>query len=137
MFKHILVPVDLAHVERLTKALGVAAEMARSCSAPVTYIAIAEETPGPVGHNPKEFLENLQAFARGEAEKHGIAARAHMIVSTDPAAEINRSIRQAAKDLEADLVVMASHPPTVMNWILPSHAGNVAEHSDASVFVVR
>ncbi|WP_343115725.1 universal stress protein [Ostreiculturibacter nitratireducens] len=137
MFKHILVPVDLAHAERLHKALAIAAEMARLHSAPVTYLAIAEETPGPVGHNPNEFREHLEAFARGEGDKHGIETRAHMIVSTDPAVEINRSIRNAVKELGADLVVMASHAPTVMDWILPSHAGNVAEHSEASVFVVR
>jgi len=37
----------------------------------------------------------------------------------------------------ADLVVMASHVPNVTDYIWPSHGGWVAEHSDASVFVVR
>ncbi|MGD8310649.1 MAG: hypothetical protein PVG98_14530 [Chromatiales bacterium] len=44
---------------------------------------------------------------------------------------------EAVDDIGADLVVMASHIPDVVDYIWPSNGGKVAGHSDASVFVVR
>lgn len=137
MYRTILVPVDLAHVERLDKALSTAADLARHYDATVTYVGVTEETPGPVARTPAAFGQRLDAFARDQASAHGIRATAHAIVATDPAAQINKRMLQAVHDLKADLVVMASHPPAVLDWILPSHGGYLAEHAPASVFVVR
>lgn len=137
MFTKILVPVDLGHPDRLEKALSVAADEARHREAQVVYMGVTEETPGSIAHNPKEFSEKLAEFAAGQAKAHGITAEALAVVSTDPAAEINKLILRAIKDSGADLVVMASHPPAMLDWILPSHGGYVAEHADISVFVIR
>lgn len=137
MFTTILVPVDLAHAARMDRALAVAAAQARQRGARIVYLGITEETPGPVAHNPREFAERLEAFARAEADRHGIAAEALAVTSVDPAAEINRLILKAVRDTGADLVVMAGHQPRMIDWILPSHGGHVAEHAEVSVFVVR
>ncbi|MEX0969659.1 MAG: universal stress protein [Paracoccaceae bacterium] len=137
MFNKILVPVDLGHLDELEKALAVAADEARNRAIPVVYMAAAEETPGPVARDPKEFAAKLDAFAAQQADKHGISAEALTIVSTDPAVEINKLILKAARDTGADLIIMASHQPRMLDWILPSHGGHVAEHADVSVFVVR
>ncbi|MGO1626051.1 MAG: hypothetical protein ACTHXI_02980 [Halomonadaceae bacterium] len=40
MFQHIMVPVDLAHMETLEPALQVVADMARHYDATITYIGI-------------------------------------------------------------------------------------------------
>jgi nucleotide-binding universal stress UspA family protein len=137
MFTTILVPVDLAHTARMGRALAIAASEARQHGARIIYLGITEETPGPVAHNPREYAERLEAFARAEADRHGIAAEALAVASVDPAAEINRLILKAIRDTGADHVVMASHPPRMLDWILPSHGGHVAEHAEVSVFVVR
>ncbi len=137
MFSKILVPVDLGHLDRLRKALAVAAAEARAHGAPVVYMGVTEETPGAVARTPEEYGDKLAAFAAEQASEHGIEAEAMAIMSTDPAAEINKLILKAVKDSGADLVVMASHPPRMLDWILPSHGGHVAEHADVSVFVIR
>lgn len=137
MFAKILVPVDLAHAARMDRALAVAAAEARQHGARVIYLGITEETPGPVARNPKDFADRLAAFARAEADRHGIATEALAVASVDPAAEINRLILKAVRDSGADLVVMASHKPRLIDWLLPSHGGHVAEHAEVSVFVVR
>lgn len=137
MFTKILVPVDLGHIERLEKALTAAAEQARTHAAHVVYMGVTEETPGAVVRTPEDYKEKLAAFAAGQAETHGIKAAALPIVSTDPAAEINKLILKAVQDTGADLVVMASHPPRMLDWILPSHGGHIAEHAEVSVFIIR
>lgn len=137
MFTTILVPVDLAHAARMDRALAVAASEARQHGARIIYLGITEETPGPVAHNPREYSERLEAFARAEAQRHGIPAEALAVASVDPAAEINRLILKAIRDTGADLVVMAGHAPRMIDRILPSHGGHVAEHAEVSVFVVR
>lgn len=137
MFKKILVPVDLEHIDRLQKALTVAAAEAGQHGASVVYMGVTEETPGDVAHNPKEYESKLAAFVAQQAQTHGITAEALAVVSTDPAVEINKLILKTVKDTGADLVVMASHPPRMLDWILPSHGGHIAEHSEVSVFVIR
>lgn len=137
MFSKILVPVDLAHLDRLQKALAVAGATARQHGARLVYLGITEETPGPVARTPKGFAARLDAFAAEQAQIHAAATEALTVVSVDPATEINRLILKAVRETGADLVVMASHPPRMLDWILPSHGGHVAEHAEVSVFVVR
>jgi nucleotide-binding universal stress UspA family protein len=137
MFTKILVPVDLGHLDRMQKALAAAATQARTYGATVTYMAVTEETPGPVARTPKEFAARLAEFATEQGQTHGVPTEALAVVSTDPAAEINKLILKAVKDSGADLVVMASHPPRLVDWILPSHGGHVAEHADISVLIIR
>lgn len=137
MYSQILVPVDLTHIEQLGKALQTAADLARHYGAPVCYVGVTPETPSPVAHNPEEFAGKLDAFAKEQGTKHGIDVSTRSYTSTDPAIDINKTLRQAVEDSGADLVVMASHSPNITDYIWPSHGGWVAEHSSSSVFVVR
>lgn len=98
---------------------------------------MTEPTPGAVAHNPAEYARRLAAFAAHQAAAHGIEAEAMPVISTDPAVELDGLILKAVRDSGADLVVMASHPPRLLDWLLPSHGGHVAEHAEVSVFVVR
>ena len=137
MYKKILVPVDLTHADRLEKALQTAADLSKLYRAPVCYVGVTPETPSPVAHNPTEFAQKLEAFGQAQAGKHAITATTKSYSATDPAIDINKTLRKAVEEAGADLVVMASHVPNVTDYIWPSHGGWVAEHSDASVFVVR
>ena len=137
MYRKIVVPIDLAHVAALEKARATAADLARHYGIPVVYIGVTSTAPDAVARTPKEFGEKLAAFAAGEAESHGIETSAHPLTSSDPAAELSRVLRAAVAELDADLVVMASHAPSLLDWLLPSQGGSVAEHSRASVFIVR
>jgi len=40
MYQKIMVPVDLAHVERLGKALGTATDLAKHYGIPVCYVGV-------------------------------------------------------------------------------------------------
>jgi len=137
MYGKLLVPVDLAHADRLSKALQVAADLARRYDATIVYLGVTEEAPGAVARNPQEYAGKLTAFAAEQARAHGIATQALPVTSHDPAVEVQKLVLKAVKDSGADLVVMASHAPGPIDWFLSSRAGHVAEHAGISVFVVR
>ena len=140
MYKKIAVPVDLAHTNKLGKAIDVAADVAKLYGADVTYIGVTAATPGPEGHTPQEFEKNLQQFADEQGKAHGQKVAAHAVVSHDPATDLDKSLLKAVEEIGADLVVMASHEPGFVDqfWhIWPSHGGAMAKQAKASVFVVR
>ncbi|WP_397542075.1 universal stress protein [Roseovarius salis] len=137
MFKKIMTPVDLAHQGDLKKALQCSADLAKHYGAEVVYVGVTAATPSATAHNPQEFAEKLEAFVANEAEQHGIKAKADTIVSHDPSTDVDDALLKAVKDTGADLVVMASHVPNVLDYIWPSNGGKMAEHADCTVMVVR
>lgn len=60
-----------------------------------------------------------------------------MFVSHDRVADIDDILLNAVKEVGADVVLMASHIPTLVDYIWPSNGGKIAAHSEASVFLVR
>ncbi|MEL6768335.1 MAG: universal stress protein [Pseudomonadota bacterium] len=137
MFKRIMVPVDLGHLETLDKALAVTAQQAKLYEAPVTYVGVTMSAPSAVAHNPEEFGEKLAAFAAGEGSKHGIAADSRAVVSHDTTIDLDDALMKTAREMGADLIVMQSHVPGLADYIWPSNGGTIASHASASVMVVR
>lgn len=137
MYHRIMVPVDLAHAASLEKALGTARDLAGHYGAEVVYVGVSAATPTSIAHSPQEFGEKLDAFAKAEAEKGGISAAAHPVTSHDPAADLDPTLLRAVEETGADLVVMASHIPTLTDYIWPSNGGTIAGHAKVSVMVVR
>jgi nucleotide-binding universal stress UspA family protein len=137
MYRKILVPVDLAHLEKLEKALRTAADLAKHYGASVTYVGATVGEPSEVAHSPEEFAQKLEEFAAAQAKKHGIDGKAKTVRSHDPARDLNNVLLKEIDAEGADLVVMASHVPGLPEHIFTSHAGGVASHAEVSVFVVR
>jgi len=137
MYAKIMVPVDLAHVERLGKALRTAADLAKHYGIPVCYVGVTTQTPGPLGHTPAEFAARLGEFGRQQAAAHGQATETKAYASHDLTIDLDDTLLKAVHETGADLVVMASHIPDIVDHIWPSNGGKIAAHSDASVFVVR
>ena len=137
MFKKIMTPVDLAHKGDLNKALGCTADLARHYGAKVVYVGVTAPTPGATAHSPGGFAGKLRAFAADQAKEHGIEAEADTVISHDPTTDVDDALLKAIADTGADLVVMASHVPGVLDYIWPSNGGKVAEHAKCSVMVVR
>ena len=137
MFKKIMVPVDLAHADKLQRALTAAADVSKLYSAPLVYVGVTSSLPGALGHNPREYEAKLRSFAQSEAGKHGISVETHTVISHDPATDLNQSLARAVDEIGADLVVMATHVPNLADHFMHSHGGQLATHTRASVFLVR
>lgn len=137
MFKRIMVPVDLAHVDRLEKALTCAADLARHYDASVVYVGVSAATPSAIAHGPAEYARKLEDFARSQAAAHGIDASGHAETSHDPATDLDPTLLKAVDRTGADLVLMASHIPGLADHLWPSNGGTIARHAPISVMVVR
>ena len=130
-------PVDLAHVERLGKALATATDLARHYGIPLCFVGVTANVPTAVAHNPTEFGEKLEAFGAAQAKQRGVAVDTVAYSSHDPAADLDQRLIAAAQEIGADLIVMASHVPGLPEHFFASNAGAVASHAKISVFVVR
>lgn len=137
MYTKIMVPVDLAHVERLEKALRTAADLSKHYGISVCYVGVTPNTPGPIAHNPAEYAEKLEEFGRAQAAAHGHKATTKAYASHDVTIDLDDTLLKAVGETGSDLVVMASHIPDIIDHLWPSNGGKIASHSDASVFVVR
>ncbi|MHA6266664.1 universal stress protein [Aliiroseovarius sp. CAU 1755] len=137
MFNRIMVPVDLAHADKLEKSLTCAAKLAAQYGIEVCYVGVTAETPSPLGHNPKEYDEKLAAFAAEQSAKHGHAAVHKSMLSHDVVTDVDDALIEAVKETGADLVVMATHAPGLLDVIWPSNGTKLAAHTKASVFLVR
>lgn len=137
MFKKIMAPVDLRHTEDIQPALNIADELARSHGATLVYVGVASSAPNALGHNPDEFADKLDAFARKRAEKSGLTIETRPMITHDPAVDMNEHLIDAIKQTGCDLVVMQTHRPGWFDHWFTSHGGYVATHAPVSVFLVR
>lgn len=137
MYEKIMVPVDLAHAERLEKALATAADLAGHYGASIRLVGVTAETPTEVAHDPKEYRRKLAAFGEAQASARGVPVEIAAEVAHDPGVDLDRTLIEAAESCGADLIVMASHLPGFAEHFFASHAGRVASHARISVFVVR
>ncbi len=139
MYRKIMVPVDLEHVDNMEKALHGAAELATSYSVPVCYVAVAGRAPNEVAANPEQFEKAMRDFAHKQGERYGIETESLTLSSVDVPAELDQKLLEGLRQTGADLVVMASHTPGLSDrlHLIGSNAAWLVRHSDVSIFVVR
>lgn len=137
MFKKLLVPVDLAHVDALMNALSAADDLAKHYHAEVCYLGVTPSTPTSVAATPAEYEKKLREFAEERAQKHQQSVSAHTVTSPDPVADLDDIVLKAIHQVGADLLVMATHLPRHLDAVIPAHGGKIATHTDISVFLVR
>ena len=137
MYHNIAVPVDLAHTDKLEKALKVSVDLAKLYSANVFLLGVTASTPSSVAHNPMEFLDNLTTYAKRMEQEFGVPFQPVMISCSDPIAELDESLNNWIHENPTDLVVMASHVPGFKDYIFHSNGGYLASHTDKSILLVR
>ncbi|MEJ2603339.1 MAG: universal stress protein [Gammaproteobacteria bacterium] len=137
LYRHIGVPVDLAHRDKLGKAIATAVDLAGIYGARITLVSVTGPAPGEAAHNPQEYRRHLQDWAAEITAESGIQVDTETEVIGDPAADLDKSLDHQFHALGVDLVVMASHVPGFREYVFHSNAGFLASHTDLSVFVVR
>lgn len=138
MYSKILVPVDLENIDKLTKALDLAAKTARESDATVVYVDVVDAVPttSPVTEGERT-ADRLEKLATAQAKAHGIETDDQVTLRSDLHLNVGADIIKAAKDTGCDLIVMASHMPGIKDHFLSSNAGYVASHAPMTVYVVR
>jgi universal stress protein F len=139
MFKTILVPVDISQLDAAIQALSLAKDVAKARGGKIVLLNVVEEVPNYIAAEiPAEVLSNSVERAETElmafAEREGMAGDAEIVIRRGHAA---RDILTFASERKADMIVMASHDPGIVDYFLGSVAGHVVRHAHCSVLVVR
>ena len=137
MFSAILIPIDLAHVDQMDKALALAATVAKQEGATVHLLGATSSQPTSVAHNVQEYEQKLASFAKSKSDQYGVTMQPHATALHDLPVELNKRILSTARELDCDLIVMQSHIPGPIDHVFASHGGTVAAQAKCSVFVVR
>lgn len=136
MFSNILIPVDLGDITRAKDNLKRAAELIEE-NGKITLINVVEEIPTYVEF---DLPENYAA-------QHVITAQDHlenMVKTENIKADFDilrgqpgSAIIDFAEQNGADLIIMASHKPELMDYLIGSTAARVVRHAKCSVMVIR
>lgn len=139
MYKNILISTDGS--ELAMKGIEHGLTLAKAIGAQATVITVSQPYPlqsaatiDSWSNAQHKHAEEALASARAAAQKHGVALKEHR-GTDDSAAE---AIVEAAKSLNCDLIVMASHGRRgVSRLLLGSQTSEVVSHSPVPVLVVR
>ncbi len=137
MVSSIMIPVDLAHVDTLQEAIDVAVKLAKADNASMTIIGVTESVLTQVAKAPEEYTSKLEKFAADLSDKNNLPVAAKSIVDVDVPADLGGVLVGTAEEIGADLIVMASHIPRILEYLFSSNAGFVALHAKCSVYIVR
>lgn len=141
MYQNILIPIDLAHQSSWRKALPVAIEHARHWGAKLQVMTVVPEIDfgATAVHYPKGFGRRIQEEAKQRLDEI-IQQEIPQDLSVQGIVEqgsIYREILRVARDINADLIIMASHRPELTDYLIGSNAARVVRHAQCSVLVVR
>ena len=141
MFKEILLPVDLNHESSWRKALPCALELAKTFGARLHVMTVVPDYGMTIVANyfPEDYEQKaidgatqaLHDFTKAQLPE-GVECQ-HIVRH----GTVYEEILDAAKEINADLVVMGSHRPELKDYLLGPNAARVVRHADRSVMVIR
>ena len=137
MYTRIMVPVDLGHEFTQENAVGFAVDLAKLYKAKIYLVGVTTSGPTRVAHNEKEFEEKLANYAETKSAEYDVQIDHKSIHCNDPAAELDDALVEACEEINADMIVMASHVPRIMDHFFRSNASRLVTHTSLSVVIVR
>lgn len=136
MYKNILVPVDLVHEDVALRIIRKAHSLLKD-EGKITLLHVIDEVPTyATGYLPEGTIEtniaNVKSALSSISQMSDSETKS--IVRFGKAAPI---ILEEAKNTEADLIVMASHNPGLIDYLIGSTSSRVVHHAKCSVLVDR
>ena len=139
MAKTILVPIDIAEPIGGAAALELARDLAKIRGGKLVLLTVLERVPGYIASqiSPEFHRRALGRAAEklGElAGKHDLPEPPEIVVRDGhPSTEI----LEYASKIDADMIIIASHDPGLVDYFLGSVAARVVRHARCSVLVAR
>ena len=140
MFKSILVPIDIAHRSSWQTAIPEAVAMTMAAHGKLAVMTVVRETTALLGGVRSRLqLQSMVDEARGKLSEVLKKYRSEGIKIAEEVrfGSIGHEILMAAKERRADLIVMASHRPEMLDYLIGPNAAHVATHAECSVLVLR
>ena len=142
MYQKVLLPVDLNEEGSWKKALPTAVTLCQTFGASLHIVSVLPEFKMPMvgAYFPKNFSEKANA-AMKEAQHTFIHENVPKDVKTQSVIVDGspwEAIIKVGKQLDADLIVMASHTKhKFVDYVLGPNAEHVVHHAKVSVMIVR
>ena len=141
MFKNVLAAIDLTEESSWVKSIPTAVELCQSSGAKLILMTVIPDFGMSIvsQHFPKDYAENAMAETRNElgtfASKHIPDNVSKSLVIAQ--GTIYEEIIRVGEEVSADLIIVASHRPSLKDYLLGPNAARVVRHSNCSVMVVR
>lgn len=135
MYDHILIPVAFDEDRPPDMAFDIARRLV-SPGGRVTLLHVMEESPVyAISYIDKEYLANLREGLEAELARlaEGFETGAGVLVDGHPA----RMILDWAEAQGVGCIVMRSHKPELVDYLLGSTAAHVARHAPMAVHLLR
>ena len=136
MYKTILVPIDIAHLDESRHIVDVALEHATP-DARIVLLNVIEDIPRWAAIKlPADLHDKSVASAQEKLREVAAASGREMEVAVRTGHNYN-TIMDFAAELKPDLIIVSSHRPGFTEHLLGSTASRVVRHAACSVLVVR
>ncbi|MGO3055504.1 MAG: universal stress protein [Halomonas sp.] len=142
MYQKVLLPVDLNEEASWKKALPTAVTLCQTFGASLHIVSVLPEFKMPMvgAYFPKNFSEKVNA-AMKEAQHTFIQENVPKDIQTQSIIVDGspwEAITKVGKQLDADLIVMASHTKhKFVDYVLGPNAEHVVHHAKVSIMIVR
>lgn len=137
MFNSIIVPIDLSVAEIGKSLIGVARNLGNK-DAKIKLVYIVEDVPAFINAElPSGLLDQKCAESKDELKAIARAAGLKPNDTEVRAGSAATAILSAAKETDADLIIIGSHKPGLQDYFLGSTASRVVRHAECPVLVVR
>ena len=144
MSKNILVPIDISEIELTQQVIPHVETYARQDDAPIHFLAVIPDYTYFASYRlgyasvPPDAKERevaaMEALSEIVAKFSLPEDRIEKYVLCGPPKD---HILQLADDIHADVIILASHRPSISTYLLGSNAAVVVRHAKCSVLVVR
>jgi len=138
-FEKILVAVDLGEDSSWKEALPTAVDQAQHTDGELHIVTVVPDEPPQLAWLPEDYSTKMIAYATSQLTKlietnvpEKMGAQAHVCQGT-----IYSEIVKLAKEINIDLIVMASHRPELKDFLLGPNAAKVVRHAGCPVLVIR
>jgi nucleotide-binding universal stress UspA family protein len=141
MYKDILFPIDLNHDSSWVDVLPSVVTYCRAFQARLHVVTVVPDFGMPLvgGYFPKNYSKKmleetnkrLHEFIKEQVPSD---VRVQHIVAEGV---VYKEIIRVAREIDADLIIMASHRPELGDFLVGPNAERVARHFDKSVLLFR
>ena len=135
MYKTIIVPIDIGHIERAEPMIKAARQLG-----PDAEIILANAIETVPSHIQAEIPANLveENRAKSKAKLDAVAKEVGGKVTVEMVdGHAATAILDIAEANNADVIVIGSHKPGWQDYLIGSTASRVVRHAKCSVLVIR
>ena len=136
MYKTILVPIDIANLDKGKSMVDIAATHAGK-DTQIILLNVVEEIPNWAAAGiPQDILDKSRQTSEEEMDAIAKASGISVDVEVRTGHSYN-TILEVAEEKAVDLIIIASHSPGLQTYFLGSTAAKVVRHAKCSVLVTR